>query len=332
MTTMMKAKDLKADLDWTVSAEAGRYSRIAGFLTEAWLAEPKLDGVRSKVVLGGMGSQVTTWRRDVSGNFPHMAGVAIPDLDGTVLDGEIIAPVSKLQTPNGAWTDSLLNASVALTNSGADKAVAAQQGFGNAQFWAFDVLAVAGKDVTAWSFEKRRAALETVVKVAQAMFPDCEIHLVPQFEASVDVIEESIANGFEGVMLKKKTAPYSYGKRSDAWLKVKRYSTADGFIVGYKPGANGRSGKVGSVEVAVTGDSGEVIAVASLGNLDAGLQDAMSAADGSLKDEWYGVCVEWMAQGIGKNGRARHPHLVRIRPDKSPEECTKEQLSGFARV
>lgn len=70
MTTMMKAKDLKADLDWTVSAEAGRYSRIAGFLTEAWLAEPKLDGVRSKVVLGGMGSQVTTWRRDVSGNFP----------------------------------------------------------------------------------------------------------------------------------------------------------------------------------------------------------------------------------------------------------------------
>ena len=104
------------------------------------------------------------------------------------------------------------------------------------------------------------------------------------------------------------------------------------FIVGYKPGANGRSGKVGSVEVAVTDEKGAPLAVASLGNLDEELQDAMSAEDGSLKQEWYGVCVEWLAQGLNKNGRARHAHLVRIRPDKTPQDCTKDQLSVFARV
>lgn len=324
MQTMMKAKDLKADIDWTVPADQGRYDGISQFLSEAWVAEPKLDGVRSKIVVGAEDTQVSTWRRDVSGNFPHMAAVAMADLAGTVLDGEIIAPVTK--------TQSLLNASVALTNSKPDKAVATQKVIGPAQFWAFDVLQVAGRDITGWSLEQRRAALETVVKVLSLTFPDCEIHLVPQYEPSVEVIEASIDSGFEGVMLKKKTAGYQYGKRSDGWLKVKRYSTADGFIVGYKPGANGRSGKVGSVEVAVTDEKGAPLAVASLGNLDEELQDAMSAEDGSLKQEWYGVCVEWLAQGLNKNGRARHAHLVRIRPDKTPQDCTKDQLSVFARV
>lgn len=330
--SMMKAKDLKADIDWTVSADEGRYAKIARYLSDAWVAEPKLDGVRSKIVIGSQASTVSTWRRDVTGNFPQFASVGIRELDGTVLDGEIIAATAQLQT-SGTWTDSLLNASVALTNSSAVKAVAAQKAFGDAQFWAFDVLSVAGSDVTGWAMDKRRKALETVIAVVQDRHPGSGIQIVPQYsDPTPEIIEQFLASGFEGAMLKKRTATYHSGKRSDAWMKVKRYSTADGFIVGFKPGQNGRSGKVGSVEVAVMGTDGSPLPVASLGNLDVGLQEAMTALDGTLKDEWYGVCVEWMAQGLGKNGRARHPHLVRVRPDKRAQDCGIDQLGAFARV
>lgn len=326
---MMKAKDLKADIDWTVEADQGRYSKIASYLTEKWVAEPKLDGVRSKIVIGGASSAVSTWRRDVSGNFPQFAQIGIEDLDATVLDGEIIAPTGQLTTHTGTTTNSLLNASVALTNSQAAGAVATQQKFGKAQFWAFDVLSVAGTDITGWAYEVRRKALETIVKVIQAASPGCEVHVVPQLPATVDSIEASIEAGFEGVMLKALSGTYKAGKRSAYWQKVKRYSTADGFIIGYEPGQNGRSGKVGSLSVAVLGDDGPV-PVASLGNLSAEFQAEITASDGSLKADWYGVCVEWLAQGLNAHGRARHAHLVRVRLDKTPQDCTEDQLKVFA--
>lgn len=327
---MMKAKDLKADIDWTVTADEGRYTHIAPYLTDAWVAEPKLDGVRSKIVVGSGSSQVSTWRRDVTPNFPQFAGIGIDELDGTVLDGEIIAATGQLVTHTGTVTDSLLNASVVLTNSHAAASVGIQQKWGKAQFWAFDVLAVAGEDITGWPYDARRKALETLVKVIQAAHPGCEVRVVPQFAATVDNIEASIEAGFEGVMLKATRGTYQ-SKRSAYWQKVKRYSTADGFIIGYEPGKNGRSGKVGSLAVAVLDADGQEVPVASLGNLSAEFQAAVTAEDGSLKPEWYGVCVEWLAQGLNAHGRARHAHLVRVRPDKSPEDCTVDQLAVFAR-
>jgi len=185
--------------------------------------------------------------------------------------------------------------------------------------------------------------LETIIEVVQAHFPDAEVRIVPQLPASVESIDPSIANGFEGVMLKSLHGTYQCGKRSSHWLKVKTFSTADAFVVGYADGENANAGLVGSLDLAVihpegdktvevAGESFKCLAVAQVGNLTHDMRVAISAPDGSLKPEFYGTVIEFMAQGLGKNGRARHAHMVRLRPDKDPRDCSFSQIEVFPRV
>lgn len=361
----MKAKDLKGKLAW---GTADPYAGIADYLTTVYVAEPKLDGARMLMFLGATGNTMNTGRRSVKSfgyttrtdNFPHLRDAIAADLAGTILDGEILAPTKRLPTEKaGEWTDSLLNASVKLVNSAPEKSVRVQQQYGRAQYWVFDVLSVQGEDVTSLPYIDRRAALELIVQALQALHPECEIRLVPQYEATADVCARAVAEGFEGVMLKRTTGRYEPGKRSVNWLKVKAYSTADAFVVGWSAGENSNSGKVGSLDLAVylrdysgydmeygieeegaiafqPGGAGTkamvVRPVAQVGNLVGAMRDAISASDGSLKPEYYGIVIEFMAQGLGKNGRARHPHMVRLRPDKAAEDCRVDQLDVFARV
>jgi bifunctional non-homologous end joining protein LigD len=357
----MKAQDTKKLVK--LSADGPDYSGIAHLLTDQFVAEPKLDGARMRMFVGLTGSTLNTGRRSVrtyrytdrSANFPHLSRVGHRDLAGVVLDGEIIAPQAKIQTHTGTWTNSLLNASVALCNSNPVGSVATQRRFGKAQFWVFDVLvAPGGESVQHLPYEQRRVLLEKIVELVGALYPDLpELQVVPQLSATEESIRESMLAGFEGVMLKRRSSKYEAGKRSHHWWKVKTMSTADGFVVGYNPGENANSGLVGSLNLAVdlgpvpqSGRLGEnellfdapsgqkhvARAVAQVGNLTEAMRREISAPDGSLKPEYYGIVVEWVAQGLGKNGRARHAHMVRIRPDKGPEDCGEDQLEIFPAV
>lgn len=355
----MKAKDLKDKLAW---GTANPYEGIKDYLTDAYIAEPKLDGARMLMFLGANGNTMNTGRRSVKSfgyitrtdNFPHLRDAVIPEFAGTIIDGEIISPTKRLPTEKkGEWTNSLLNASVKLVNSSPEKSVRTQQQYGKAQLWVFDVLALNGNDVAHHSYDTRRAYLETIVATLQELHPECEVRIVPQYEATADVCAKAVAEGFEGVMLKRRTGVYQPGKRSLHWLKVKAYSTADAFVCGYAPGENSNAGKVGSLELAVyepVADEDLVkdgiaqgytliggvkhvkCAVAQVGNLTDAMRDAITASDGSLKQEYYGIVIEFMAQGLAKNGRARHAHMVRLRPDKGPDGCMADQLDVFSRV
>jgi len=358
----MKAKDLKHEIDWTRSPLDGRYDGIKKYLSDKWVAEPKLDGCRLRMVMGLNANSIVTGRRSVrtyaytqrTDNFPHLRDSVVPELAGVILDGEIIAPSPKIQSHTGVWTNSLLNASVALCNANPAGSVATQRRFGRAQFWVFDVLTsnVDGEvgDLADKPYWYRRMYLEQVVELLRQRFPECEVRLVPSLPATVATIEACLEKGFEGAMLKSVDGPYQPGKRSAHWLKVKAFSTADAFVCGFAPGENANSGKVGSLDLAVleelpAGEFPDVDSdferggkwfrarpVAQVGNLTADLRDSMTAEDGSLRKEWYGRVVEFMAQGIGKNGRARHAHLVRLRPDKDEFGCTADQLDVFPAV
>lgn len=330
MTAPQKAASLKDEIDWTLpgSSRFAQVERTYG--NGLWAAEPKLDGCRVTLTLGER--SVLRSSRDRSDNFPHLRDLNVPEIiRGTVLDGELIAPDAKITTHTGRTTDSLLNASTALLNSNPKGAVETQRRHGNAKLYAFDVLSVGDADVRHLPYSERRALLERVVGLL-VVHGSWDVVLVPQVPVTADAIQTCIEGGFEGVVLKRLSGRYSEGHRSPDWLKIKAFSTADLFIVGWKPGEGSNASQVGSVEVAVVDEEGAVVKVGSVGNFTVDFRNQITDDDGSLRPEWYGRVVEVLAQGLGRNQRMRHAHLVRLRPDKVWTECTKDQLDNFARV
>lgn len=328
MIKPMKCKDLKPLLAWGTDSP---YDGIAQYLTEAYVAEPKLDGVRVTLNLGTE-SNVLWTSQDRSANFPHLAQAVVPDIAGVVLDGELMAPSGKICTHTGTWTDSMLNASVALVNSNPAGSVATQKAFGNATLFVFDVLAAPGGDsLMDTPYEERRALLEAVVAVLTSHYPTVAIQAVPVLPATVDSIVASIDAGFEGVVLKRKTSVYRPGKRGGEWLKVKRFSTADAFVVGSHPGEGSNTGLVGSLELALMTETGPM-PIASVGNLTQETRQALTDPQGNLVASAFGVVCEFAGQGVTKDGRIRHPHLIRFRPDKAAADCDLSQLDTFSKV
>lgn len=335
----MKAKDLKADIDWAAKG-ADRFRKITSYFNDNWVMEPKLDGCRLRLFLGATANSMNSGRRSVktfaysnrSDNFPHLRDAVIPALNGTIIDGELLAPNSRIQTHTGLWTDSLLNASVALVNAKPAGSVATQERFGKAEFHVFDVMMCQGVSTHDLPYHQRREVLELVVEKLQDAHPGCNVRLVPQYESADYAIENALALGYEGVMIKSKNGHYQPGRRSSEWLKVKAYSSADAFVTDWAPGESSNAGLVGSLDLSVVEADGTYRAVAQVGNLTAAMRREISAPDGSLKPEFYGTVIEFQAQGLGKNGRARHAHMTRLRPDKDLNQCGVDQLEIFAKV
>lgn len=332
----MKAKNLQ---DLVEPASPHPYSRFRAYFNPRFVAEPKLDGSRMMVVLGSDSNMVVSPRRSVttfgatnrSDNFPHLRDAVVPALAGTILDGELIAPTPKLPTKNGDFTNSILNASVALVNQNAPSAARLQSMYGPAKFYVFDVTMLQGDDIQRLTYDERREILEVVVGKLNETYPDVPFILINQYPVTGSIIEAAIEDGFEGVVIKDRKSSYRPASRN-GWYKVKQLSTADGFITGWERGKGSNAGKVGSVEVSVYDAHGNPLQVAKVGNLTEDLRNEMTSPDGSLKPEWYDRCLEFAGQGMTKGFKVRHPRLVRLRPDKEPKDCQIDQLDGWTAV
>jgi bifunctional non-homologous end joining protein LigD len=215
-----------------------------------WIAEEKLDGVRIKLHIGAKGSRVDSRRRDTktrrfsekSANFPHVLSLAIPELEGTVLDCEGFIP------------DQPLKIATSTSNAGPDKAREIQDRLGQMHFVAFDVLRINQKDVTGLTWKERRELLDKVVKIIHDLRISTFSWLRTSDWANVDKLsffENLIADGGEGVMLKREGHRYHQGKRTKDWMKLKRFQEVDAYVTGWKPGEAGNTGLVGALELSV---------------------------------------------------------------------------------
>jgi ATP-dependent DNA ligase len=336
----MKAQDLKRKIEW--SAQDPFAAIAPKYFNEAYVMEPKLDGARMRLYLGETANTMNTGRRSDKtfayiqreNNFPHMRDAVNPELAGTILDGEITAPHSQITTASGVTTNSLLNATVALTNCAPELSVATQAREGLVKFHAFDILAYRGRDVTSLPLTERRLLLQEVMRSLWSSIHSTSawLKLIQQFASNRETIKRALTDGYEGVMVKSLTGAYAAGKRSAAWQKIKTMSTFDAFVTGWDPGEGKNTGKVGALRMSVLDDLGLPVEVAKHGALTDEFRAELTAADGSLKPEWMGTVMELMGQGVTKEGRVRHPHLVRLRPDKGRDECHLDQLLNLPRV
>ncbi len=208
-----------------------------------------------------------------------------------------------------------------------------------AVYVAFDLLAREDQQLLDAPFSERRVALEELL--AGEEFVGTPVKLME----TVETPEEAgrWLQSAEGAIAKERSAPYRPGERK-GMAKVKRVRTIDAVLVGWRPGKEPDT--VGALILGLY-DGPELRVVGHCSGLSASekrrlvgfLADYESGERGSAdpsrwsagKDlEWIGLRPELVVEidfDHVSAGRIRHgAKLRRWREDKSPAECTYEQL------
>lgn len=169
-------------------------------LGDAWQTEPKLDGFRLQVVKDRQNVRLFTRRgADWSRRVPALtASLAAIPARTAILDCELIF----LSETGDIECNQLL--------FGLDQICDGLNVF------AFDLLHLDGRDLTHKPLIERRRQLVSLIETSDI---PC-LHLVAAFEDAVALFLAVDKMGLEGVVCKRKDAPYRSGPCSD-WLKMK---------------------------------------------------------------------------------------------------------------
>jgi bifunctional non-homologous end joining protein LigD len=82
--------------------------------------------------------------------------------------------------------------------------------------WAFDLLHHNGRDLRDLPLFERKARLEKIIRAANADW----LRYSELFDDGLKLLAEADRLGLEGIVSKRRDAPYRSGKQSD-WIKVK---------------------------------------------------------------------------------------------------------------
>lgn len=294
-----------------------------------WIAEEKLDGVRAKLHLLPNRNRIDSRHRsdityeyvEKTGSLPHLTALE-HTIPRTVLDGELIMPVEKMNLGKTKTKD-VLTTTMAVVNSQPERAIELQKHFGNCLYYAFDVLFYCGQDVRNQCYADRYAALCAIVEhLRQRSYRTGYIRMPARCEEYFPAFYETlIGRGQEGIMLKNLDWPYESNKQSKGMYKWKRSYPVDAFITGFVPGKGEFSGLIGSLLVSIIGENGQAIEIAAVQPGDLPYRKLISEADGSLCDGMYGKVVKVDYLCKTKNKRLRHAVLDCFRADKNMHDC-----------
>lgn len=176
-----------------------------------WLFEVKYDGYRCLIGLGKDGA--AGWTRsglDWSDKFrPVLDAMAQVPVASALIDGEIVA-LGEDGRPSFSELQRVLKSG------------------GPLSYFAFDLLAIDGEDLTDRPLAERKQRLAALLeRVDPPIFYSDHIERDGRalFQAMID-------KGYEGVIAKRASSPY-VGARSDAWLKIKVERREEFVIVGW---------------------------------------------------------------------------------------------------
>jgi bifunctional non-homologous end joining protein LigD len=289
-----------------------------------WLFEAKYDGYR--VLACKAGSEVRLYTRrghDWTDRFrpiaDAMAKVAAREC---VVDGEACA-VDEEGKPSFAALQAWLG----------DPSSPARIGYA-----AFDLLWLDGRDLRSEPIEARRELLEKLF----------DGHGAPlSYSRSVagdvaDLLGAAKRMGLEGLVAKKKGSTYAAG-RSTQWLKLRFDRRQDCAIAGWVPMA-GTTRQVGALVLAVA-EGGKLVFAGRVGTgFDAHTRSALAARlepdavaspqiEGAPKQRdvhWVkpSLCCDCVFSEWTRDGSMRKPRYMGLREDKTPLECTRDDIGA----
>ena len=250
---------------------------------DAPYVEWKLDGAR--IQAHRLGDEVAIFTRnlaDITDRVPEIVAVLRAlDVSAIVLDGEAIA-----LRPDGRPEPFQVTMSRFGTKT-----------VGQATPLAvlfFDCLHVDGEDMIDRPASERLAALDARLPAES---------VVPRLETSDPLatqrfLDDALARGHEGVMVKSLDAAYEAGRRGAGWLKVKPAHTLDLVVLAAEWGHGRRTGK--------------------LSNLHLGARDPASGGFVMLGKTFKGMTDEmlaWQTEHLLELQTARDGHVVHVRPE-----------------
>jgi bifunctional non-homologous end joining protein LigD len=298
-----------------------------------WAVEMKWDGVRALAFIsGGRLRLVSRTGKDISATYPDLAGLGgAVTASQALLDGEIVA-----------FTDGRPDFEALQPRMHVSSADAAYRLSSTipVSYLAFDALHSGGVGLTSLSYLERRKILDTIISngprwLAPPNFPG------PDLDA---VRAASVANGLEGVVVKRLDSVYEPGARPGTWLKVKNELRQEVVVAGWKPGQGNRTGLVGSLLVGVHSDTGALLYA---GHVGTGFSDPVlrmltrrlealrrpdSPFDGPVPAEYARPAV-WVEPRLvvdvafhrwTRAGRMRAPAYRGLRDDKDPADVVRE--------
>lgn len=289
-----------------------------------WIYEVKWDGMR---VLADVVDGVLTLRTrdgaDVTTHFPELRDLRAlaPDV---LLDGEVVL------LDNGVPSSAALAARL---HHATDERTARAR---PVTFMAFDVMRLYGVPLLDRPFDERRATLERLDAAAAPT-----LSLSPTYTDGPTLLAVTAERGMEGVVAKRREAPYRPGERSAGWVTVSHRRTQACLVGGWREGAD--ASRIGSLLLGVLNRHG----LAYAGGVGSGLGDdatqrllgprlaavaAPSPPFAEKLDRADAAGVHWCEPGVvvdvdhlgwTDTGRLRHPVLRGVRDDLEPADAVR---------
>ncbi len=250
--------------------------------------EWKLDGAR--VQAHRLGDEVRLFTRnlnDVTSRLPAVVAVLrrLP-AEVVILDGEVLG-VGEDDRPD-RFQDSMSRFS-------------RQEGGAGLGVWFFDCMHLDGVDLIDRALVERQAALDRVAGPAGVVVP--RLVLEPTDDGpgpsapSLRFLDEALAAGHEGVMVKAAASSYAAGRRGSAWRKVKPVQTFDLVVLAVEWGSGRRRGWLSNLHLGARQPGGGLVMV---GKTFKGLTDELLA---------------WQTEQLLARQVEQEGHVVRVRPE-----------------
>lgn len=316
-----------------VAGATGRYKIVddvdptASIPSKIWndpntIVERKLDGHRFKMHIFAEGNRFDSRRPSVAGglfvektdNAPHLRDYVIPELAGTVLDGELCA---------GKDSNSVAHALGSHASDEEKKALT---------YVVFDIIMFKGENVTSKTDKVRRALLELCFKnTLLGKSSSIELMVRPEsmtVEQKKKTLLDALAAGEEGVMIKDTGKPYGKG-----WTKVKKEARYDVIVTGYDPPEQFsmkkgdteptetkffKMGWIGAIKFGQVCSDG---VIKEMGKCS-GMTDDVREDFSRNREKYIGSVIEIAAQERFPTGKFRHPRFIRLRAgEKLANDC-----------
>jgi DNA ligase 1 len=293
-----------------------------------WQIEWKWDGIRSQVIRRG--GQSFVWSRGeelVTDRFPELAAASEFLPDGTVIDGEIMP-----------WKDGKPLPFAQLQRRIGRKALGAKiLSEVPVVLIAYDLLEVEGRDVRGETLAWRRARLVDILTAARAaVFVPSPVIAVASWSDARAAFAEARDKCAEGLMLKRRDAPYGVGRRKGGWWKWKvQPFTVDAVMI-YAQAGHGRRASLHTDYTFAVWDGESLVPFAKaysgltddeIRELDSWIRKNTLEKFGPVRHVKHEHVFELGFEGIQPSPRhksgvaVRFPRILRWRTDKKPEDA-----------
>ena len=294
---------------------------------DAWVHEVKWDGMR--VLVDVHDGEVTLWsrsERDVTAAFPELQGLG-EDYDDMLLDGEVVA------LDDGRPSFHALTERMHVTGRRRAERLAVTR---PVTLMVFDLLRLFGSDITGQPWSARRELLERL-DLSGRHWQVPAVH-----DDGPGLLSATAEQGLEGIVSKRRAAPYAAGRRSPDWRKTAHRVTHSVVVGGWRRevGSSDRLGAVlvglpdgeggwryaGRVGSGLAGSAGAGLArrLRPLERETSPFSDAVPAidADGT---SWLepSVVIEVRALELTGQHRLRQPAYLGVRTDLTPDDLTE---------